>query len=112
MKRLSALLLCLALLLSVFGALADPTETTVAEIEKYGNLRLTVPGSEFLNAGFAYGDLVRVRVTDGIYKGAEGIVKRIKRDRKLLVAVEGVAVVAISNIPMACLEKIDTSLPG
>lgn len=54
----------------------------------------------------------RVRVTDGIYKGAEGIVKRIKRDRKLLVAVEGVAVVAISNIPMAYLEKIDTSLPG
>ena len=54
----------------------------------------------------------RVRVTDGIYKGAEGVVKRIKRDRKLLVAVEGVAVVAISNIPMAYLEKIDTSLPG
>lgn len=48
----------------------------------------------------------RVRVVDGIYKGAEGIVKRIKRDRKLLVAIEGVAVVAISNIPLSCLEKI------
>ena len=48
----------------------------------------------------------RVRVTDGIYKGLEGYVKRIKRDRKLLVALEGIAVVAISNIPMSYLEKI------
>lgn len=48
----------------------------------------------------------RVRVVDGIYKGAEGIVKRIKRDRKLLVAVEGIAVVAISKIPMSYLQKI------
>ena len=48
----------------------------------------------------------RVRVTDGIYKGATGFVKRIKRDRKLLVAIEGVAVVAISNIPMSYLQKI------
>ena len=48
----------------------------------------------------------RVQVTDGIYKGATGFVKRIKRDRKLLVAIEGVAVVAISNIPMSYLKKI------
>jgi transcription antitermination factor NusG len=48
----------------------------------------------------------RVRVVEGIYKGAEGIVKRIRRDRKLLVAVNGVAVVAISNIPVQFLEKI------
>lgn len=48
----------------------------------------------------------RVQVTDGIYKGATGFIKRIKRDRKLLVAIEGVAVVAISNIPMNYLQKI------
>ena len=47
----------------------------------------------------------RVRVKDGIYKGLEGFVKRIKRDRKLLVALEGIAVVAISNIPISYLEK-------
>jgi transcription antitermination factor NusG len=47
----------------------------------------------------------RVVVKDGIYKGLEGFVKRIKRDRKLLVALEGVAVVAISNIPIIYLEK-------
>ena len=47
----------------------------------------------------------QVTVTDGIYKGATGYIKRIKKDRKLLVAIEGVAVVAISNIPMSCIAK-------
>ena len=53
---------------------------------------------------YAKGDLVRV--TDGFYKGATGIVKRIRKDRKLLVAISGVAVVAISHIPMCFLEKV------
>ena len=53
---------------------------------------------------YATGDLVHV--TDGMYKGATGIVKRIKKDRKLLVAITGVAVVAISHIPMCYLEKV------
>lgn len=49
----------------------------------------------------------RVRVTGGIYKGAEGYIKRIKKDRKLIVAVSGVAVVAVSYIPIQYLEKIE-----
>ena len=48
----------------------------------------------------------RVRVIDGIYKGAEGFIKRIKKDRKLIVAVSGVAVVAVSYIHPDFLEKI------
>ena len=53
---------------------------------------------------FRAGD--RVRVTEGPFKGAEGIVKRIKKDRKLLVQVSGVVVVAVSQIPGAFLERI------
>ena len=53
----------------------------------------------------------KVRVVDGIYKGAEGFVKRIKKDRKLLVAIEGVAVVAISRIPINYLEKVQAAKP-
>ncbi|MBR5076732.1 MAG: UpxY family transcription antiterminator [Bacteroidales bacterium] len=49
----------------------------------------------------------RVRVIDGIYKGAEGYIKRIKKDRKLVVSVTGVAVVAVSYIHPSYLEKID-----
>lgn len=49
----------------------------------------------------------RVRVIDGIYKGAEGYIKRIKKDRKLIVSVTGVAVVAVSYIHPSYLEKIN-----
>ena len=49
-----------------------------------------------------------VRVTGGIYKGAEGWIKRVKQDRKFLVAVTGVAVVAVSYIHPEYLEKIET----
>lgn len=53
---------------------------------------------------WAAGD--RVRVTDGDFKGAEGVIKRIKKDRKLLVAITGVAVVVLPHIPSEYLEKI------
>ena len=48
----------------------------------------------------------KVRVTEGPFKGAEGIIKRIKKDRKLLVAIQGVVVVAVSNVPARFLEPI------
>ena len=47
----------------------------------------------------------RVRVIEGPFKGAEGVIKRIKKDRKLLVAVRGVVTIAVSHIPAAYLEK-------
>ena len=47
-----------------------------------------------------------VRVIDGLYKGAEGYIKKVRSDRKLIVEVRGVAVVAVSYIPPAYLEKI------
>ena len=48
----------------------------------------------------------KVRVTEGPFKGAEGIIKRIKKDRKLLVQINGVVIVAVSNIPGQFLTKI------
>lgn len=54
----------------------------------------------------------KVRVISGVYKGAEGYVKRIRRDRKLLVAVSGVAVVAISFIHPSFLEKVGPETAG
>lgn len=49
----------------------------------------------------------RVRVIDGPFKGAEGYIKRIKGDQRLIVSLEGVCAVATSYIPRAFLEKID-----
>ena len=48
----------------------------------------------------------RVRVTDGPFKGAEGHIKRIKKDRRVVVAISGVVAVAITYIHPKFLEKI------
>ena len=49
----------------------------------------------------------RVRVTGGIFEGAEGVVKRIKGDRRLIVSLSGVACIATSFIPPSLLEKVE-----
>ena len=48
----------------------------------------------------------KVRITDGPYKGYEGYIHRIKHDRKLIVCVQGVAVVAFSDVKMEFVEKV------
>lgn len=64
-------------------------------------------GLEFLGEDpsvYQKGD--KVRVLDGPFKGAEGYVVRIKKDRRLVVTISGVAAIATSYIPMELLEKI------
>lgn len=56
------------------------------------------------SGGYHCGD--RVRVTDGIFKGAEGYIRRIRGDKRLIVGIEGVVAVATSYIPACFLEKI------
>ncbi len=48
----------------------------------------------------------RVRVIDGPFKGAEGYIKRIKGNRRLVVAIEGIVAVATAYIPSCYLEKV------
>lgn len=48
----------------------------------------------------------KVRVTEGPLQGAEGYIKRIRKDRRLLVAIEGFIAVATSFIPPQFLEKV------
>lgn len=65
-------------------------------------------GLEFFSADdisrFATG--CKVRVTDGPFKGAVGYVKRIKRNRRLLVAIEGIVAVISAYIDPRLLEAI------
>lgn len=49
----------------------------------------------------------KVRVIDGIFKGAEGVIKRIKGDRRLIVTVTGVTAIATSYIHPKFLEKVE-----
>ena len=48
----------------------------------------------------------KVRVIEGPFKGAEGVIRSIKKDRKLLVTVNGVVAVAVSHIPGQFLQRI------
>lgn len=58
-----------------------------------------------MGAGCRRGD--RVRVIDGLFKGAEGYIRRIGKDRRLVVSIEGVVAVATSYIPLRFLQRID-----
>lgn len=48
----------------------------------------------------------RVRVTEGLFKDAEGVVKRVKGSRRLIVAIEGITAVATCYIRPDYLKKI------
>ncbi len=45
-------------------------------------------------------------MTGGLYEGAEGYIRKVRSDRRLVVEVKGVAVVAVSYIDPEFLEKI------
>ncbi len=49
----------------------------------------------------------RVRVTEGLFEGAEGVVKRIKGDRRLVVSINCFTAVATCFIRPEFLEKIN-----
>lgn len=53
----------------------------------------------------------RVRVTGGHFKGAEGYIMRIHGTRRFVVAVEGVAAVAVTHVPRQFLEKAGPCTP-
>ena len=48
----------------------------------------------------------RVRVTGGLFEGAEGVIKRIKGDRRLIVSIDCFTAVATCFIRPELLEKI------
>jgi len=48
----------------------------------------------------------KVRVTDGIFKGVEGEILRLKRDRRVVVSIKGIIAVATTYIHQSKLEKI------
>ena len=49
----------------------------------------------------------RVRIIDGNFAGVEGVIKRIKRDRIVVVLLKGIAAVAITQLPPSFIELID-----
>lgn len=48
----------------------------------------------------------RVRIIDGNFAGVEGIVKRINKNKQVVVLIPGVAAVTLNSVPYTFLEKI------
>ncbi len=68
MKKLLSLLLSVCLLLTLAAPALGSGEITVKEIQKYGNLVLSLKGSEFLALGYAYGDIVTTAINGADYE--------------------------------------------
>lgn len=48
----------------------------------------------------------KVRITDGVFKGVEGEIKRIKKNKYVVVQIKGIAAVAIAYVPAAFITEI------
>lgn len=49
----------------------------------------------------------RVRVTDGYFAGVEGVIRRIKKNKRVVVSIEGCASVAIAYVPRQSLMLVE-----
>ena len=84
---------------NVPAAIADDVMEMFRLVVRVGNRTL-----ESVDIPIDKGD--RVRVTDGIFKGAEGYIRRVHGTKRLVVAIEGVVAVAVTHIPRQFLELV------
>lgn len=68
LKRTLSLVLVICMVLAIAPwSLAAGGETTIAAIEKYGNLDLSITGEQFQAMGFTYGDMITVGINGQEY---------------------------------------------
>ena len=48
----------------------------------------------------------RVKIMGGAFEGVEGVIRRVKRCKRVVVEIEGVASVAIAHVPVGLLREI------
>lgn len=48
----------------------------------------------------------RVRIIDGNFAGVEGVIKRIKKNKQVVVMIPGIAAVTLNSLPRSFLEEI------
>ena len=90
--------------------LSTGTTAIISEKEMQNFILITkskIEGLRFLDENidrFCTGDK-KVRVTGGMFDGLEGYVIRIRRDRKLVIRIEGITAVAVAGIHASLLQK-------
>ena len=86
-----------------YAVIPDKQMTSFRLVTSKGSTGLTFFSADEITR-FKLGD--KVRVKEGPFQGAEGYVKRFRRERRLLVGVEGIVAVATSFIPPELLEIV------
>lgn len=81
------------------AVISDHEMDTFIYVTTHGCRQLDMVPTDFVK-----GD--RVRVTEGIFRGAEGYITRVHGTKRFVVVIEGIAAVATSYIPGKYLEKI------
>lgn len=51
----------------------------------------------------------RVKIMGGAFEGVEGVIRRVKRCKRVVVEIEGVASVAIAHVPVGLLKEMENS---
>lgn len=83
---------------------SDPAVIPDREMEVF--IFVTTTGCRSMEAvdpNFVKGD--RVRITAGIFKGAEGYITRVHGTKRFVVTIEGIAAIATTFIPKHFIEK-------
>lgn len=52
----------------------------------------------------------RVRITEGAFFGVEGIIKRIQKNKRVIVCINHISSVMLNFVPKSCMEKIGEHL--
>lgn len=98
--------------LSVHGLLRPGNEKPAVIPDREMELFMQITSADtsdleyFSDEAIDYRSGDKVRVTGGPFKGAEGYIKRIRGNRRLVVALEGIIAVATTYIPGRFLEKM------
>ena len=63
----------------------------------------------FLDEGSIVGkEGKRVRIMGGAFEGVEGVIRRVKRCKRVVVELQGIASVAIAYVPAALLKELES----
>ena len=81
---------------------------TDPEMENFMRVASVTDGSvKFLeNTDYVHMVGKNVRITGGVFQGVEGVIKRIKKNKQVVVRIQGVAAVAIAYVPAVFIQEI------
>ena len=75
-------------------------------------IRVVESGNEHVlmieNLNFAFKPGQKVRITQGVFEGVEGILKSIKKHIAVVIPIKNIMAVAITNVPKKYLQRLDT----